>query len=165
MRAAPSLLALLLVAACAQRPPARPEGPAVGSDFVSPIVGHDAELSTYAYPEPVVLHAFDSQRQPLRMAFLDVRPASPNGRVVLLLHGKNFNASYWAETARALAARGFRVVAPDQAGSASRRSRTRTSSGSRSSPRTRAISSRPSGSTAAWSSATRWAGCSRRATR
>ena len=34
----------------------------------------------------------------------------------MLLHGKNFPASYWEPTIRFLTARGYRVIAPDQIG-------------------------------------------------
>ena len=47
---------------------------------------------------------------------MDVAAAKPNGRAVVLLHGKNFSGAYWAATVRALAAEGYRVVAPDQIG-------------------------------------------------
>jgi pimeloyl-ACP methyl ester carboxylesterase len=52
------------------------------------------------------------------MAYLDVAPADGkgNGQVVLLLHGKNFNASDWETTVASLAAAGFRCIAPDQVG-------------------------------------------------
>ncbi len=78
--------------------------------------GFDAELTGYAYPLPVAFHEVVSQRQKLRMAYVDVRPESANGRAVLLLHGKNFTAAYWEPTVRALVDRGFRVIAPDQIG-------------------------------------------------
>jgi len=57
------------------------------------------------------------ERQDLRMAYRDVRPTgSPNGKTVLLLHGKNFSGFYWERVIRLLASRGYRVVAPDQIG-------------------------------------------------
>lgn len=57
------------------------------------------------------------ERQDLRMAYRDVGPTSPpNGRTVLLLHGKNFSGFYWERVIHLLASRGFRVVAPDQIG-------------------------------------------------
>jgi pimeloyl-ACP methyl ester carboxylesterase len=78
---------------------------------------YDAEGSTFPYPWPVHFYEFESQRQGLRMAYLDVAPAErANGEVVLLLHGKNFNASDWEATIRSLTAAGFRCVAPDQIG-------------------------------------------------
>lgn len=81
-----------------------------------PPPSYDAELGGYDYPFPVAFFTFESQRQTLKMAYLDVKPDQPNGRTVLLLHGKNFNAAYWEATIRELGARGYRVVAPDQIG-------------------------------------------------
>jgi len=78
--------------------------------------GYDARLTGFDYPFPVEIFAFEAQRQPLEMAYMDVAPAEPNGRTVVLLHGKNFSGAYWAETIRSLQARGFRVVVPDQIG-------------------------------------------------
>lgn len=78
--------------------------------------GLDATLSGFAYPFEVHERVFQSQRQTLRMAYMDVRPANPNGRAVLLLHGKNFSGAYWERTIRALTERGYRVVVPDQIG-------------------------------------------------
>ena len=74
-------------------------------------------LEGFDYPFPVQAYAFTSQRQPLEMAYLDVPPRSePNGRTVVLLHGKNFCAATWQATIAVLADAGFRVVAPDQVG-------------------------------------------------
>jgi len=78
--------------------------------------GLDARLAGYAYPFPVRVHAFESQGQALEMAYMDVAPQHPNGRTVLLLHGKNMSGAYWKPTIQALTQRGFRVVAPDQVG-------------------------------------------------
>jgi pimeloyl-ACP methyl ester carboxylesterase len=78
--------------------------------------GYDAELSTYPYPFEVHERRFTSQGQPLKMAYMDVSPAQPNGRTVVLLHGKNFSGAYWDRTIRALTERGYRVVVPDQIG-------------------------------------------------
>ena len=50
------------------------------------------------------------------MAYLDVAPAKPNGRTVVLLHGKNFCAATWDSTITALGNAGYRVIAPDQIG-------------------------------------------------
>ncbi|MBI1395692.1 MAG: alpha/beta fold hydrolase [Betaproteobacteria bacterium] len=78
--------------------------------------GFDRRLSEYAYPYPVSIFAFDSQRQHLEMAYMDVAPEKPNGETVLLLHGKNFSGAYWGSTIAALVALGYRVVVPDQIG-------------------------------------------------
>ena len=76
----------------------------------------DARLSQYHYPFPVQMLAVEAQQQALEMAYMDVPAAQPNGRTVLLLHGKNFSGAYWAPTIRALTAAGYRVIAPDQIG-------------------------------------------------
>jgi pimeloyl-ACP methyl ester carboxylesterase len=48
---------------------------------------------------------------------MDVLPTQrPNGRTVVLLHGKNFSGAYWEPTIRVLVGEGFRVVVPDQIG-------------------------------------------------
>lgn len=81
----------------------------------SPTYG--GRLEGFDYPHPVSTFAFDSQRQPLEMAFLDVAPtAAANGRTVVLLHGKNFCAATWQSTITALTGAGWRVIAPDQVG-------------------------------------------------
>jgi pimeloyl-ACP methyl ester carboxylesterase len=76
----------------------------------------DPEARNFPYPYPVHMFPVQSQRQALQMAYLDVAPEKPNGRSVVLLHGKNFSAAYWARTIAALNAGGFRVIAPDQIG-------------------------------------------------
>jgi pimeloyl-ACP methyl ester carboxylesterase len=81
------------------------------------IVPVDPEARSFPYPYPVHTFSFQSQRQPLQMGYLDQRPSGRgNGRTVLLLHGKNFSAAYWAPTIAALTGAGFRVIAPDQIG-------------------------------------------------
>jgi pimeloyl-ACP methyl ester carboxylesterase len=81
-----------------------------------PQPSYGPELEGFAYPYPVARFRLTSQRQPLQMAYLDVRPATPNGHTVVLLHGKNFCAATWEGQIRALSAAGYRVVAPDQIG-------------------------------------------------
>jgi pimeloyl-ACP methyl ester carboxylesterase len=57
------------------------------------------------------------ENQDLRMAYRDVPPTGPpNGKAVLLLHGKNFSGFYWEPTIEFLAKQGYRVIAPDQLG-------------------------------------------------
>ncbi|NGM89725.1 alpha/beta hydrolase, partial [Parapusillimonas sp. SGNA-6] len=73
-------------------------------------------LTNYAYPFEVNYLEFVSQGQQLKMAYMDVRPQQPNGRAVMLLHGKNFNGAYWKTTIDALTAEGYRVIVPDQIG-------------------------------------------------
>lgn len=78
--------------------------------------GLDPELTDYPYPFETHVHRVPYRGEQLRMTYMDVHPERPNGRTVLLLHGKNFSGAYWAPTIRALSERGFRVVAPDQIG-------------------------------------------------
>lgn len=77
----------------------------------------DPDAADFPYPYPVAFHELESQRQKLRMAYLDVAPTgAPNGRTVVLLHGKNFGAFAWDTTIASLTKQGFRVIAPDQIG-------------------------------------------------
>jgi pimeloyl-ACP methyl ester carboxylesterase len=73
-------------------------------------------LEGFAYPHPLSRFRFTSQGQTLDMAYMDVAPAKPNGRTVVLLHGKNFCAATWEGTIHALTDAGYRVIAPDQIG-------------------------------------------------
>lgn len=76
-----------------------------------------ANLERFDYPAPVRWYEASSQGRPIRMAYLDWAPTvRANGTTVVLLHGKNFCAATWDETARGLASAGFRVIAPDQIG-------------------------------------------------
>lgn len=80
------------------------------------IPAQNADLSDYRYPYPVHYISLNVQGQVLRMAYMDVQPSRPNGKVVLLLHGKNFCAAYWDSTAADLSKNGYRVIMPDQIG-------------------------------------------------
>lgn len=68
------------------------------------------------YPHPVQYLPLTLQQQSVRMAYMDIQPAQPNGETVLLLHGKNFNGYYWKNVAGILSNQGYRVVVPDQVG-------------------------------------------------
>ena len=74
-------------------------------------------LEGFAYPYPVRFLDLTRDGEGQRLAYMDV-PAegSANGRTALLLHGRNFPASYWQPVIQALARAGYRVVAPDQLG-------------------------------------------------
>jgi len=74
------------------------------------------DLEGFPYPYPVNLLPLVNDGEPLRMAYMDVGPAQPNGRVVVLLHGRNFPSSYWAPVIKTLSEAGYRVVVPDQIG-------------------------------------------------
>jgi len=51
-------------------------------------------LEGFAYPYPVHLLPLVNDGEQVRMAYMDVAPAQPNGRTVVLLHGRNFPSSY-----------------------------------------------------------------------
>ena len=73
-------------------------------------------LENVQYPFPVSYIGLRIQGEPVQLAYMDVKPERPNGRSVMLLHGKNFNGAYWEQTARRLQQEGFRVIIPDQLG-------------------------------------------------
>jgi len=73
-------------------------------------------LEGFAYPYPVSLLPLSNDGELLRMAYMDVAPAQPNGRTVVLLHGRNFPSSYWAPVIKTLTEAGYRVLVPDQVG-------------------------------------------------
>ncbi len=74
------------------------------------------ELEGFDYPYEVQHYKFTSQGIDVQMAFMDVKPRASNGRVAVLLHGRNFCAATWGATIAALTHAGFRVIAPDQIG-------------------------------------------------
>lgn len=76
----------------------------------------DINLDNYEYPFPVAFLKVNAQNQTLTMAYMDEKPSRPNGKIVLLLHGKNFNGAYWRQTADTLLSHGYRVLMPDQIG-------------------------------------------------
>src|SRR3981189_1863381 len=73
-------------------------------------------LEGFAYPYPVNMLPLVNDGEAVRMAYMDVAAAQPNGRIVVLLHGRNFPSSYWAPVIRPLNDAGYRVVVPDQIG-------------------------------------------------
>jgi pimeloyl-ACP methyl ester carboxylesterase len=94
--------------------------------FALPFSAHAAEpaqrepygigLEGFAYPYPVNMLPLVNDGEQVRMAYMDVAPAQPNGRVVVLLHGRNFPSSYWAPVIKTLNDAGYRVLVPDQIG-------------------------------------------------
>jgi pimeloyl-ACP methyl ester carboxylesterase len=99
------LLQLLFVLSATPGPARADNGPSYGP-----------ELQGFDYPFPVAHFRFASQDNDLDMAYMDVRPETPNGRTAVLLHGKNFCAATWQATIGALSRTGYRVIAPDQIG-------------------------------------------------
>ncbi len=88
----------------------------------SPLYGQDSRpalginLEDYDYPYPAEYFSFESQQQSMKMAFMYKEAGDPNGRTILLFHGKNFNGAYFGEVMQALLEEGFNVLAPDQIG-------------------------------------------------
>ena len=76
---------------------------------------YDAQLSGYKYDFEVSYFPIDSQRQALKMAYIYLE-GKPDKPVVILMHGKNFNAHYWTPTALYLQKKGYGVLIPDQIG-------------------------------------------------
>jgi pimeloyl-ACP methyl ester carboxylesterase len=74
------------------------------------------DLEGFPYPYPVSLLPVVNDGEALRMAYMEVPSAQPNGRTVVLLHGRNFPSSYWAPIIKVLNGAGYRVVVPDQIG-------------------------------------------------
>jgi pimeloyl-ACP methyl ester carboxylesterase len=73
-----------------------------------------AQTLNYSYP--VKFLSLSIERQTVKMAYMDVPSSKPNGKAVLLLHGKNFNGYYWKDVIAFLTDNGFRVIVPDQVG-------------------------------------------------
>ncbi len=92
--------------------------------LLTPLVAKAEELKplsitmeSYDYPYQVEFLPLTIEGQDLRMAYMDVPPEGiDRGRVVLLLHGKNFFGAYWKDTICFLSKNGYRVVVPDQIG-------------------------------------------------
>lgn len=76
----------------------------------------DINLENYEYPYQVNFLEFEAQQQTMQMAYMYVKAEIPNGKTVVLLHGKNFNGAYWETTIDALSKKGFDVLVPDQIG-------------------------------------------------
>ena len=116
-----SLLAFMYAASAQTQAPAPSPTPAQAPALPTYA---DAEplgvaMEGWTYPYALLRFEFEHEGQLLRMAYMDVKPAAgvtPNGKTVLLMHGKNFGSDYWGGTMAALAAQGYRVIAPDQIG-------------------------------------------------
>lgn len=76
----------------------------------------DINLENYEYPYPVKFLEIKAQQATYTMAYMYVKAENPNGKTVVLLHGKNFNGAYWETTIEALEKEGFDILVPDQIG-------------------------------------------------
>lgn len=75
-------------------------------------------LEGWSYPAAVrFMQCAVGGQTDLRMAYMDIAPTGPpRNRTIVLLHGKNFDSSYWNGPIRDLSAAGFRLIVPDQLG-------------------------------------------------
>lgn len=73
-------------------------------------------LEGYQYPYTAEFFTLQSQNQTLKMAYMYEQAENPNGKTIMLMHGKNFNGAYWGETISALLEEGYDVFVPDQIG-------------------------------------------------
>jgi pimeloyl-ACP methyl ester carboxylesterase len=76
----------------------------------------DPYLANFDYPEPLQRYEFRSQGEQLFMAYMDVPSPRPNGKTIVLMHGKNFCGATWEGAIGPLRDAGYRVVVPDQIG-------------------------------------------------
>lgn len=74
------------------------------------------ESQTIIYPYASDSIQLEIESQSLTMSYMDIKPDSPNGKIVILFHGKNFNGYYWKDVIEFLKSGGYRVVVPDQIG-------------------------------------------------
>lgn len=88
---------------------------ACGKTDPYPVYGE--RLEGFKYPYPIKEYTFTSQTQTISMNYMDVKPQEQNnGKVIVLLHGKNFCGATWEETIHTLTHYGYRVIVPDQVG-------------------------------------------------
>ena len=110
------LLAIPLAVISAQAADPRELGIAPREPGIAQREPYGIGLEGFPYPYPVHLLPLVNDGEQLRMAYMDIAPAQGNGHVVLLLHGRNFPSSYWADVIKMLTEAGYRVVVPDQIG-------------------------------------------------
>jgi pimeloyl-ACP methyl ester carboxylesterase len=82
--------------------------------FALNINSASAQFVGYPYPSDSI--PVNVEFQQLTFSYMDIKPENPNGKSVILFHGKNFNGYYWKDVIEFLKAAGYRVIAPDQIG-------------------------------------------------
>lgn len=88
----------------------------IATKFVAAQDSLSITLENVKYPYPVKYLPLKVEGQDIRMAYMDVSPANPNGKSIILFHGKNFGGYYWGDVIKALTGKGYRVIVPDQIG-------------------------------------------------
>lgn len=104
---AAGLCAFVFTAGClrAENPP---------TSYTEPL---SSTLESWPYPFPVRYLPVTFENQDLRMAYMYAQTQQATLRgTVILLHGKNFDGSYFTNTVNALNAAGYNVLIPDQIG-------------------------------------------------
>ncbi|KOS16844.1 putative aminoacrylate hydrolase RutD [Escovopsis weberi] len=77
----------------------------------------DLNGSNKTYTWPVHTFEFESNGAALQMAYMDVPPCCmPNGKTLMMLHGKNFCSETWRDQIYHFTEMGFRVLALDNLG-------------------------------------------------
>lgn len=84
--------------------------------FISLIFSFNLHAQNIHYPYPVKYITINIDEQNAKMAFMDVKPDTANGKSVILFHGKNFTGFYWKNAIAFLSRAGYRVIVPDQIG-------------------------------------------------
>src|SRR4051812_48184213 len=81
--------------------------------FILSLSSIQAQVS---YPAPIKYIHLSVEGKDVKMAYMDVPAARPNGKTAMLFHGKNFNGYYWKDVIPYLNGKGYRVIVPDQVG-------------------------------------------------
>ncbi|MEP6746134.1 MAG: alpha/beta hydrolase [Bacteroidota bacterium] len=68
------------------------------------------------YPYLLQKFAFTIEGIDSYMAYMDVQPATANGKTIILFHGKNFSGYYWKNLLPLLSQKGYRIIVPDLPG-------------------------------------------------
>jgi pimeloyl-ACP methyl ester carboxylesterase len=85
--------------------------------FICIISFWGATAQKIVYPYPVQTISLSIEDTVVPMVYMDVSAVDhPNGKTIVLLHGKNFSGYYWKEVIRSLSEKGYRVIVPDQVG-------------------------------------------------
>lgn len=68
------------------------------------------------YPYPLQSFSLTIENKNVQMVYMDAKPATANGKTIMLFHGKNFSGYYWKDIIAPLTEKGYRVIVPDQLG-------------------------------------------------
>lgn len=84
--------------------------------FIAILLCNTVFAQATKYPYAIKYLDVKAEGKAVKMAYMDVLAEEPNGKTVLLFHGKNFNGYYWKDVIRFLNKAGYRVICPDQVG-------------------------------------------------